>query len=267
MTHDAAITATYQEFVADLRDKVGGLTGWSIAYDSSGADPYPTGNTFAWQTPTGEYIECNYDGALTYRYGTDYDTGTGSWNTEWSQPGGNSPDPVQGNYQSIQPTDQVQYWLSYFDRGFVYYVSREVGDGGDGGAFVGFAEISKTWDYTTAQTDDSEMAYAMEGKESGADYGGVNEMNRMGRGASDDNTAPARGLLNPDGNFGNFPMTEQTFQHCSTYDSGLVGTHDLWALDDSDTRTAHLDTVDVGGTPTWKVVKEYLSTPRLMRIA
>jgi hypothetical protein len=209
MTHDAAITATYQEFVADLRDKVGGLTGWSIAYDSSGADPYPQDNTFAWQTPTGEYIEVLYttSGGIQYRYGKDYDTGTGSWNSEWSTPGGQSVDPIGGQYNSVGATDQVQYWLTYFDRGFCYYVSREVGDGNDSGAFVGFAEISKTWDYTTAQTDDSEMVFEMEGKASGAEYGTIDWSNRMGRNGSDDNTAPARGLLNPDGNFGNFPMT------------------------------------------------------------
>jgi hypothetical protein len=269
MTHDAAQTTTWGGALAALRDKVAGLTGWSIAYDYSGstADPVASGEGWAWQTPTGEYIEISLGGNANAlpAYGTDYDTGAGGFNTEWSYPGSPYISPAASNYDAIAYTDSVQYWLTYVDRGFVFYVSREEGDGKDGDCFIGFAEINKSWDYTTAQAPESEMAFTLLGQRADGN-GYTNEINYIGKEADSANTAPARGLLNPDGNFGNFPMTETTFQHASAYDDGLIGTHDLWALDDSDSRTAHLDTVDVGGTPSWKVVKEYLSQPLLMRM-
>lgn len=306
MTFDAAVATTWGGALADLRDKVGGMTNWSIEvdktekYDSTGDD-----NLDAWRSgtsvekngrfvlgmPTGESVEFEYatdqgNGGLRMKYGPDFDAANDTWNQRYSNdPNNKYYDKRDSGYEkgtsdllapmaggnSVNPTDDVTYWLAYSDAvGFAFYVERTAGDGNDADIAIGFSQVDKTWDYTAASGLEAEYTYLFTGGQiydsASSQYGStnwgydraVNDFNVMAESGNINDTG--FGEVNPDSMFANYPLTTPHMQSSSYRNTAgndaIVGTHDLWVNDKSGQDSAHRDTVqDSGGSNLYTLLK------------
>jgi hypothetical protein len=260
MTHDAAITTDMTGFLSDMRDKIGGMTGWSIAYDTLSA-PVQNGEMWVLKTPTDEYIQLEYDGgggagSYKFRFGTAFDTGTESFTSQYDYPSGPKLSP--NSNKEATPDYTVTYWLSYeADTGFAWYVHGDEGNN-DSDNFVGFAELNKAWDYTAANAEESEYVYCLVDQSNN-----VTEREWLGYTAGSGETQRARGMTNPDGSVNNFPahitanICSSQYRNNDTGNDCFIGTHTLWIRDLSGSSTAHLDTLDDGAGNTYKILKKH----------
>jgi len=263
MTYDGPINTTYGEALAQLRDKIGGMASWTTAYDSTGGNASLTGgDTMAFSMANGNYLEwsLNGNGELTARTGPDYDTANGGFNDSHSRSFTLYPGQ-QDEGTNVNYGDQVQYWVEYVDaKGYVAYIGREMGDGSDYAMLWGHAEITRLWDYTTAQVREGKYAYLAVG----TDYSfseTYSHVSHTAEGGGSGGTVNGKGEVNADGNNDNYPMNETTLVASSKYEHALIGDHDLWIRDQSGSRSAHLDTVTSGGGDLYQIFKENLPTP------
>ncbi|WP_147435863.1 hypothetical protein [Haloarcula sp. Atlit-47R] len=165
-------------------------------------------------------------------------------------------------------TSTGNYWLYYSDaEGFVYYFEREEGDGADGDMALGMAELNKIWNYDNAANREGDYAMLLSGLQNVGDrYTNVRTYWNFVSASNDDvaqTTITASGQVNPDANYSNYPYFTPNVVGSSQYqnDAGhdaFIGTHDLWIQDDSDSTSAHLDTVqDSGGTNVYTILKAH----------
>ena len=248
MTFDSGISTTYGGALADLRDKVSGMTNWGLTEDAA-STPVVGGEHFVLSTPTGEYIKI----ATTNKGGVYTEQGTAysgsSWDdrfsndhgSQYANPGNQGARctaPYDGN-GSPNFGDSVTYWMEYTDgEGFGIYMTRNTGDNRDGDMFLGFAEISLLWDVTAATNPESTYVMGLRGGEYAEydnDYNLTTDllsfMPEQGVSESSESSA-GYGQPNPDGNFSNFPAVERSVVASDVYKSGntgtILGTHTVW---------------------------------------
>jgi len=265
MTFDNIDSTDVGTALAEIRDKITGVTGWSLAYTAgTGADASvdPSNYTITIETPTGEYIELTDDPyagtAVGISYGPDYDTTNGGFNDAYPEP---SNDRFQFTSGTATATDLADYMIEYVPRGFVFHLRRNENDGEDDACLIGFCEVSKLWNYDNAATREGDYAYRLSAGNSPGDYS-------AGLGVSgESNRHEAEGRVNQDSNFTSFEYVEDQVLAASTYNGTIVGTVDLWISDNSGSDLADGDTVqDSGGTDVYTVAKEHLSTPTGIRM-
>jgi hypothetical protein len=257
MTHDAEVSTTLTGAFEDLRDKVGGMTGWSIALDNFTG--YNNNENFVLQTATSEYVEFEPGGGndelCRVSYGPDYDTTNDQWTDQYSTVWNFSP---QANDDfRLSATDSVTYWLTYTSgTGFVFYMDRNEGDSYDGDGAFGMANLTKLWAYDTAANREGDYAILSQG---GA-FNGDHVFNDTGEGGTAQASVDAKGIVNPDGNFNDYVAIETNFPASNQYEGdiskeAIIGTHDLWLHDQSGSASAHKETIDDGaGNPKWVIL-------------
>lgn len=291
MTFDANVSTTWGSAIADIRDKVGGMTNWSIKDDSSGgATSLAQGDYFVLTNAEGEDIRIEVsngnnrgNGGIGAEYGPSWDASGGSWSSRYSNDphnkyyNGNGRYSTQDTVAPVDPsanTNDVSmssagtYWLSYADSlGFCFYFQREEGDGQDGDVACGWAEVNQTWDYSTAASTEAEYAIHWAGcRHERVDYNdrfqsSFNAWNLMAEGGTENDEG--YGNRNPDANFDNYPFKDP-WMKSSQYQNGnnnrpVIGTHDLWLHDRSGSDLNHKDTVTDGGGTTTHTVLKYMS--------
>jgi len=288
MTFDNAVASTWGEALADLRDKVAGMNNWSIEDDSSGgANSLSRGDWFVLSTPTGEDIRVQVTNDQTFGYSgirVSYGPAWDKTNDNWSDQYGNDPRSkylngtgqysVQDSIAPLDPADDrnalgmgdnVTYWMAYSDAvGFCFYVERTQGDGNDGDLALGFAEVNQTWDYSTASSRESDYAILYAGaRHERRDYNerfgrSIDVYGLVASGGDQNNTG--FGLVNPDSNYANYPLTDSLVRSSkyrnSNSQNAIIGTHDLYLDDRSGNDSAHRDTVqDDSGANLYTILK------------
>jgi len=271
MTFDSAINTDLQSALADLRDKVGGMTNWTVTNDTAAGAAPGQGDHFVFKTPTGEYIRMLFQSSnegdnhcINAEYGPDYDTTNDGWTDRYpNDPNGrglwnNNALYVVDTDANAGATDAVTYWLEYVDgAGFGLYIQREEADGKDSDALIGFNKINKLWDYDAAASRESDYAYAYAGHHGDNNYSAYTC--RMAQSASRPHER-ARGQVNPDDNYDNYPYTEgihQSSQYRNTDGrDAIIGTYNMMLYDESGGDAAHRDTVqDSNGNNVYTILK------------
>jgi hypothetical protein len=266
MTFDGPINTTYGEAVAQIRDKISGMADWSAKdenYETDDTAFSGSNDYFVLTTPEGSDVRIAATGSneLRLEHGPEWDTGASSWadkySKDWRAMPKNGDDYTDGNF-----SDQVRWWVEYVnDKGFAFAMTREEGDNDDRAMAMGFSELTRLWDYTTAQVRESKYTALVVGYGE-ANYGDeINIINGTFEGATSNGTYDGKGQVNADGNNDNFPLVETTLQASSKYEDALIGEHDLWILDNSGSRSAHLDTVTDGGGDLFTLFTEDMVTP------
>lgn len=283
MTFDGPISTTWGGALADLRDKVGGMASWSIDDTSANgaATPLTSNEWWVWGTATGEdarvgsgLIGQSPDGPeLGMERGNTWDAGSSSWSDRFDGDMGNYWDdqgwdggiaPVQNQNPNISMTDTGQYWLEYVDAaGWGFYFTRNEGDGDDSDVFLGMAELTKLWDYTTATKEESDYVTGITGNQQQLNnYNNTMELKVFMPvqlvGQSGD-SVPAQGAPNPDGNLSNFPLLEDNIVASKVYENAdnhdaYIGTHTVWFDPQGGT---HQDTVqDSNSNNLYKILRD-----------
>lgn len=284
MTFDSYISANWGNALGDLRDKVSGMANWTLQYDGTAGDTVDAGEAFVLGTPAPtEYIfieNVQGEGGLRIQHGDDA-AADGTWNNRYDY----DPDAVDfghgeniisniaprsgisaNNYIPTYPTDDGSYWLEYTPTGFGFYWQREEGDGEDGECFLGLSQVDKTWDYATAQADEAEWVLGM-GDSCGANFQSI-YMSLSGQTAQDgtvsrregNNSYGARGHVNPDNAFDNYPLTNNIvssskFRNVQGEDT-VIGSFNTWGADRAGGDTGHRDLIqDDVGTNIYTVLK------------
>lgn len=274
MTFDAQQSANIGAALGLLRDTVSGDAAWTLIDDSAGGGDLTRGDYFVLESSSpAEQIKLEFEsefGGIQIQHGTDWD----STNTEWTSRYEYDPtatgmgyDGNDGSYTNgfqalgvtedtdfpLEPTASGSYWLLTLDRGFGFYWQREEGDGRDEDIFIGMAKVDKAWDYSLAETKEAEWSLAF-----GDSARGYQELTYMSLSGDTDgqgnkthrpgnNTYVARGQVNPDNAYDNFPMTNNIISS-SRYrttegEDTVIGTHDLWVDDRSASSTGHRDLI------------------------
>lgn len=145
------------------------------------------------------------------------------------------------------------YWYTVVERGFGFYYQREASDGDDGDIFFGMCEVDKAWDYHDADSVESEWVLGF--GSSAEDDQIISYMGNSGyvqeEDVSDDgedpvyedvhyydggnNTYQSRGIVNPDTEFDNYPVTNtvissRQYRNMDQEDT-IIGTFNLWGED------------------------------------
>jgi len=270
MANDQKIQTTFGEALGDLRDKVASMPNWSKVYDSTGGATSGYGGKWAWETPTGEYIEVSHfsgsSNAIDFTYGVDYDTTNGGWNDKYDNPSGTvSP----SSKKQADESSTVEYWISYADSvGFMVYMVKNDGSSDDSDFFTGCAKLAKTWDYDSAAVREGDYVWSLH------DSGNNTSRNNItAEGGVADETYNAKGALNPDTNYNNYPLQETNAVCSNKYTNGngysvVIGKHSAWLRDKSGSETAHGDTIqDSGGTNEYIILKaRNQNKPRAMKL-
>jgi len=289
MAFDSQVSAQLGAALATLRDQASSQTGWSIVDDGSGGGDLALGDYFVLETAQpNEQIRIIYEdnyGGIQIEHGNDWDSANTTWNDRWTYDpmkteigsGGadytvipKSPD----NSNPTQPTDNGAYWFLRLERGFGFYWQREEGDGDDEDMFIGMAQVEKAWDYATATTPEAEWVLGF--GDSAGSFQELTYMSNSGEGEADgnpsyrpgNNTYEARGTVNPDNNYDNFPLTNSIlsssrYRNVENEDT-VIGTNDLWVADRSGGDTGHRDLVqDSNGNNIYTILTRQTPTPSI----
>jgi len=290
MGFDAQVSATFGAALATLRDTMSNQTGWTVVDDSSGGGNFALGDYVVLETaPPNEQIRLEYEsseGGIAIEHGLNWDSANTEWSDRWNY------DPMQAQITGtnktviarqpdssnpLQPTDSGSYWFTYWERGFGFYWQREVGDGDDGDLFIGMERVETAWDYAAAQTDESEWVLGFADSESaGQSDETLAYLSNSGSGANTGspshrpgtNTYVARGNVNPDNNFDNFPLTNtilssSRFRNVEGEDA-VIGTVNLWVDDRSGGDTGHRDLVqDSSGNNIYTILTRQTPAPSI----
>ena len=271
MTFDNQVATTVSGALADLRDKVGGMTGWSIAEDTLGSGDDVR---IVWDTPWNsealkfrfQYDDGEGNVEMNITYGRNYDTGDQSWGTTFAT----SDSFYMATSNPWDPADDGEYWLQYTaDYGFVWYFRRTMGDGSDKSGWFGHASWMNEavfWDYYTAGAATPPVPRGYFG------YGGrySNGEEQYWETADLSHIYGGEGLLNPDNNFSNYVWDKPVWQYneVQNNDTGenprAVRGHEVWLQDRSGTAINSGDVIqDDGGTDRFMLV-DYHDRPLLM---
>jgi len=279
MTFDSAVNTTFGEMLADLRDKVAGVTNYSLKDTSAGGGDASValGEWFVITNPWGEDIrfrfrDTNGYPGLQIEYGPEWDDANDIWSDQYASDFSYFTENIisNSNYDAVfMPTentqvregDAVTYWLEYVDSGFGLYVQREEADGEDGDNLVVMEEVTQLWDYDAAAGRESNMIQIAGGYFGDANYVEGKESYEARMAASGKRPEqPAEGAVNPDDNFNNYPYHDgiahsSRFQNADDY-KVPIGKYDLALRERSGGDAAHRDTVqDASGTNVYTIVK------------
>lgn len=286
MALDANVSTTWGGALATMRDTVGGMTNWSVKDTSAngGQTPMPDDEWFVLNTDLSEDIRVltgtgdNTNGGVTFEHGPNWDATNSNWGDRYKsdiRANSNSPFDQYENYENTYAPhsqrsrsmgDTVNLWIAYADSvGFMTYVTRTEGDGADNAFVYGISKINKFWGYTTADKRESEYTQIIGSRTyndgESANIFHSNIMSASNRYPTGNNSYTARGQVNPDGNFDNYPVLEENMVSSAQYRNSdgtdaIIGTHNLWILDRSYDQSAHKDTVqDSGGNDLYEILK------------
>lgn len=286
MTFDAAVSADWGTALAELRDTVGGMTDWAIKDDpTAGATSLSTGDSFVLTSsaPAEDLrLEVTGQGGLAIEHGPTWDAAGDSWTDRFAYDPqrvedfhGNDPYNVFpcADDTALAMDDAGTYWLEYVDRGFAFYWQREVGDGNDEDIWLGMCEVTKAWDYTTAASREAQNVLGfgcsnasnqrlIHMSESGTGTSG-NESYRAGN-----NSYDARGLVNPDNNLDNYPLTNNivssSVYRTSSGEDAVIGDFNLWVADISGAETGHKDLIQDGSSTDIYTILKRQGTPSIL---
>ena len=266
MTFDGPINSTYGEAVAQIRDKISSMANWSVADEQYANDSTSLshGDYVVFTTPEGSDVrlEITNSGEIRLEHGPSWDSGAGSWSDKYSNEWRAFPHQESDYSPSMAMSDEVRWWVEYVDaKGWAFAITREMGDNDDKAMAMGFSELTRLWDYTTAQVRESKYTALVVGPMSD-DYSRTNSIvNGTFEGGVSGSTYDGKGQVNADGNNDNFPMVETSLQASDKYEGALIGEHDLWIRDNSGSRSAHLDTVTDGGGDLYTLFTENMVEP------
>lgn len=289
MTFDAAQSADWGTMIADLRDNVSGVTGWSVNEDSTGGAAQFTGGDYVvFTTPdpgsgNTEDVRIGLESGalgLTIQHGPSWNSGTQSWDDQFTYDPSETEDfydtqdnaftepvavfPKNDTDVAMSENDAGTYWMEYVERGWGVYWQREVGDGDDEDIFVGCSQVQKAWAYDTASEREAEFVLGF--GDSNVQQQRLAHMSESGTGTSPknydtpNNEYIARGLVNPDNNLDNYPLTNNILASSQYTTPGgettVVGDHNLWIDDISGSETGHKDLIqDAGSTDIYTILK------------
>lgn len=251
MPFDSEVKDSWGLALASFRDGLQNLTNWSLLQDISTTAEIEVNDYFVFETATpAEQIRfIHTNGGVKIEHGLDWDTADETWNNQWP----NDPataQPLDGGVGYVSANaatdDPGAYWFGRWDRGFNFYFQREVGDGSDNDLFIGMERIDKAWPYDTANANETEWVLAMADSTVGDDEtNGIYEW--LSGSGSGNNNYRARGQVNPDTNFDNYPLTNtilssSQFRTVSGQDT-VIGTSNLWIQDNSGSDTGHRDLI------------------------
>ena len=299
MVFDSYVQNTYGGALADLRDKAGGSTGWTIENDDASGGDLVIGDSFTLGTAPSdsgnqEYIQITLEnnfGGIQVDHGTSVD-GSGLIDSKWDY------DPVEAGLLHDEPdgtsttvtvtprasldtdtpmlaSDSGSYWLTCVERGFAFYFQREQADGEDADFFLGVSEVSKAWDYHTASNEESEWVLGLSDTASGNSFytymsnsGTTDPQSSEKTHFTGNNDYNARGLVNPDPDLDNYPVTNnvigsRTWRNVEQEDI-ILGTNDMWGDDISGSDTGHRDLVVDGSSNTIYTVLKRSDTPSII---
>lgn len=285
MTFDAAVSATWGTALAELRDKVSGMANWSLTDDpSGGAAELATGDSFVLRTSTPSEdirFEVTAGGGLRIEHGPTYDAAGDAWTDRFSYDPAAVEDLHNNEDYTVFPasadgslgmSDSGTYWLEYVDRGFCFYWQREAGDGDDEDCWVGATSVTKAWDYTTAASREAENVLGFGDSRRGEQR--LIHMSESGTGETPNesyragnNSYDGRGLVNPDSNLDNYPLTN-TIVSSSVYrtsgqEDAVIGDFDLWFGDISGAETGHKDLIQDGSQTDLYTILKRQGTPAI----
>jgi len=270
---------TWGESLATLRDEVAATSGFSLKQDNSGgaASLGGSGDWFVWSLPSGEDLRMapEYNIAVGYEYGPDWNTATESWDDEYSV-SGTSGDakfnyeltPREGDYDSASPSDSVAWDLWTSPSGFMFYAERTTGDGRDADFFWGWTDLTQIWNYSNAATRESEGVVGMGGNRRYDENYYREYYHIFGEGGVGSRVA-GFGTGNPDSAVDNFPYSTPVVLSSGAYETTYtrgnndsqtgqtpVAEHSNWFKGGQG--AAHNDLIeDSGGTVQFKVKRAY----------
>lgn len=207
MSFDTQIITTLDQVLPDFRDKVDGVTGFSVSYDDA------ENGTVIFDTPRDDQILVSlHNGSqsgvgisnddstvLAYcRQGWGNDGTDSSFTTNGSDREGRAPDD-DSHGEAYEPTDSCEYWAHYSTEGFGIYVRRTQGDQWDTawGCMAAMVE-TEYWDYHSANVLGGDQAGAtVVGAVGSNSYHGHSGRHLQGH-------YGGRGGLNPDPNFNDY---------------------------------------------------------------
>jgi len=298
MTFAAAQSADWGTVIADLRDNVSSLADWSVNEDSTGgAAQFTAGDYVVLTSPAPAediYIGLESNAAgLVIQHGPTWNSGTSSWDDRFTYDPAETEDFYDSdNYSAfsenvavypktfgsgdtaadaVSVDDGGTYWMEYTSRGFGFYWQREVGDGEDEDVFVGWSEVQQAWDYSTASSREAQWVLGF-----GDSNQTVQRLIHLSESGSTDGTGTktyetpgneyvARGLVNPDNNFDNYPLTNNilasTQYTTPTGEEAVIGDHNLWINDISGSETGHKDLIQDGSSNDIYTVLKRQDTP------
>ncbi|ELY63576.1 hypothetical protein [Natrinema versiforme] len=159
MTFDGPINTTYGEAMAQIRDKISSMADWSVKDEQYNTDntAFTSNNDyFVFTTPEGSDVRLSATGdeEIELEHGPNWDASAGSWEDRYSNSWQAMPHDEHDGSPSF--SDQVKFWVEYVNnKGFAFYMSREEGDDYDAGMAMGISELTRLWDYSTAQVRES----------------------------------------------------------------------------------------------------------------
>lgn len=297
MTFDANIQADYGTALAELRDKVSGMSNWSVKHDSSGgAAALAKGDEIVLTSADpAEDLLIGVDdaiGGLYLQHGKAYNSGNTAWDdrftydphatkdfydpegsTQFDSPMTVYPYRANMNESTISMSATGHYWLEYTDGGgFVFWWQREAGDGDDAELFIGMSKINEAWDYTGAAEREAQWALSFGDSNKGtqrlihlSESGKTNqnpESDNQGEKThvKPSNTYVARGQVNPDNNFANYPLTNHIVSSAQytnvNGNAAVIGDFDTVLDDQSGSSTGHRDLIqDDQGNSIYTILK------------
>lgn len=306
MTFDADVSATWGGALADLRDNVGGLASWTVKDDSSGGAGALTSGDFivlTSNTPAEDIkLECEAQGQVSVEHGPDWNASTDSWDDQFTYDpnstglfygGGSGSGQLITGFSSpgqLYPKDRNpdddpllygatgSYWMEYTDsNGFGMFWQREEADSYDGSTFIGMALINEAWNYTNA--DNREAQWVLGLASSYQNNQRLIHLSESGRLNQDSEKIPevssdsyeARGLVNPDTNFNNYPITNNVVASTQYTNiegnSAIIGDFNTWTGDQSGNETGHRDLIqDSGSNNVYTVLKRDTTPDLLLRM-
>ncbi|GGM46276.1 hypothetical protein [Haloarcula argentinensis] len=285
MTFTGPNAVTWGEALAALRDNIDSISGWSIIDTSTNGDatPLTTGEWFVLETPNGENHRLKvrgdqYSSGINMESGPSWDSGNTTWADRYANDiarktgndgGGDrmayAPDDSGGVHMSM--SHSVSYYLDYTESGWVFYAERNEGDGNDEDLAIGMAELSKTWDFDSAANRESNYAIlwhaqAYDGHDSDRRKRQWTNFLPAMNGTQSGSTHHGWGMVNPDNNYANYTTTDNVVAS-SQYrnnrnNDAIIGTHDLWILEESGQDASHEDTIqDSGANNLYKLLKAH----------
>lgn len=208
MTFDQQIATTLDSYLPAFRDKVAGVTGFSVSYDDA------ANGTVIFNTPRDDQIlVAGHNGTQSgVNISNDDWTVLGFIRQGWGNGGTDTSFTTNGSSREARApdddshgeayagSDPCEYWAHYSTEGFGLYVRRTMGDGWDSswGMFCAMVE-TEYWDYHTANVIGGGQAAATLVAATG-------EHNKFQgwAGRYMEGHYGGQGALNPDDNFGDY---------------------------------------------------------------
>lgn len=283
MTYDSQIASDWTTAFTDLLTKITGMASWTLVEDNTTAEGY-----FVVQAPANPHFSTTNDGddqiyvgsgvlaaGPLHAAGDDLHIETG-WNWDTTNQVWGTTGRQETVDTGINPagTDAVEYFLEYVDgRGWCFYIDRNVGDGNDGSAAIGYEIYEQLyWNIHDTQkwnSNSTKIEYGRLLAYGTANGTSLTQAYHIARGMTvfdDANNGDTLGygMLNPDGNFNNYVWSKPTYlvtsvTNSETNSSPVVArAYGLWMEDRSGSDINDGDVVqDSAGADVFEIIDRH----------